>query len=237
MAGLADESPYDEYAGYYAEAHDHVLDRAMIADQRFHLQSVLAKVHAMSMANGLEVRVPLLDRRIMDLAGAMDLRLLNPAPKGPPKLVLRKLAERLGVPQTVAAAAKRGFNIPNSRLLRRELAPLGEDLLNDNADVLAPYLKPDALRRLWRAHRDREANNGFALWPVLTLATWVSGRARRQDPPPPHRPSRSLSRYDPGLPPTRNPGKLCSATGARYPLARAWGISADRCPRGADLAY
>src|SRR3954453_21326226 len=106
MAGLADESPYDEYAGYYAEAHDHVLDRAMIADQRFHLQSVLSKVHAMSMAHGLEVRVPLLDRSIMDLAGAMDLRLLNPAPKGPPKLVLRKLAERLGVPQTVPAAWK-----------------------------------------------------------------------------------------------------------------------------------
>src|SRR5205085_2858909 len=129
----------------YAEDHDNVLDRAMIADQRFHLQSVLAKVDAMSMANSLEVRVPLLDRRIMDLAGKIDVSLLNPAPKGPPKLVLRKLAERLGMPQSVATARKKGFNVPIARLLRRDLAPIGDEVLDRNADVLAPYVVPAAL--------------------------------------------------------------------------------------------
>jgi asparagine synthase (glutamine-hydrolysing) len=178
MAGLAGESPYAEYAGYYAEPHRDVLDRAMIADQRFHLQSVLAKVDAMSMAHSLEVRVPLLDRRVMDLAGTIDVRLLNPAPNGPPKLVLRKLAERLGVPKSVVAARKRGFNVPIARLLRDKLQPLGNELLDRNADVLAPYLKPDSVRGLWRAHRDREADNAFALWPVLTLATWQAGLGR-----------------------------------------------------------
>ena len=59
MADLVCASPYAEYASYYDNASGDVLDRAIIADQRFHLQSILAKVDAMSMAHGLEVRVPL----------------------------------------------------------------------------------------------------------------------------------------------------------------------------------
>ena len=181
MAALIAANPYAEYARYYDEPHDQVLDRAMIADQRFHLQSVLTKVDAMSMAHSLEVRVPLLDRRIMDLAGQIDVSLLNPSPKGPPKYVLRKLAARLGMPTTVAGARKKGFNVPIARLMRRNLMPICQQVLDRDADVLAPYLKPDAVRQLWRAHRDREADNAFALWPILTVATWKAGLARPSD--------------------------------------------------------
>jgi asparagine synthase (glutamine-hydrolysing) len=190
MDGLASATPYAEYAQYYSEPHKDVLDRAMIADQRFHLQSVLAKVDAMSMAHSLEVRVPLLDRRIMDLAGRIDIVLLNPPPSGPPKYVLRKLAERLGMPAGVASARKKGFNVPISRLLRRDLQPIADQVFERNADVLAPFIKPDGVRKLWRAHRERQADNAFALWPILTVATWKLGlavpqkqRAREGAPP------------------------------------------------------
>src|SRR6202012_3129201 len=99
MSDLALTDPFSEYAEYYSEPQGGPpLDRALVADQRFHLQSVLAKVDAMSMAHSLEVRVPILDRRIMDIAGKMDISLLNPSPRGPSKYVLRKLAERLGMP-------------------------------------------------------------------------------------------------------------------------------------------
>ncbi len=185
MGELATASPYAEYARYYDEPHPQVLDRAMIADQRFHLQSVLCKVDAMSMAHSLEVRVPLLDRRIMDLAGQIDVSLLNPSPGGPPKFVLRKLAERLGMPASVAAARKKGFNVPIARLMRHGLMPICQQVLDHDADVLAPYLNPDSVRRLWRAHREREADNAFALWPILTVATWKAGLARPSDRPAP----------------------------------------------------
>jgi asparagine synthase (glutamine-hydrolysing) len=180
MEGLAAASPYTEYAQYYCEPHSEVLDRAMIADQRFHLQSVLTKVDAMSMAHSLEVRVPLLDRRIMELAGQIDVSLMNPPPKGPPKYLLRKLAERLGMPASVASARKRGFNVPIARLMRRDLMSICDQVLDRHADVLAPYLKPEAVRRLWRDHRDEEAENAFALWPILIVATWKAGFARPQ---------------------------------------------------------
>ncbi len=97
----------------------------MIADQRFHLQSVLAKVDAMSMAHGLEVRVPLLDRRVMDLAGKSRRVTAESWPEGPPEYVLRKLAERLGMPRECRMSRKHGFNVPISRLLRRgDLRPI-----------------------------------------------------------------------------------------------------------------
>jgi asparagine synthase (glutamine-hydrolysing) len=183
MMDLVALTPYAEYAGYYSEPQENVLDKAMIADQRFHLQSVLAKVDAMSMAHALEVRVPLLDRRMMDLAGKIDVALLNPAPIGPPKCVLRRLAERLGMPPEVSSARKKGFNVPIARLLRQDLQPIADRVLDRDADIMAPFLLPDGVRKLWRAHRERRADNAFALWPILTVAAWKGGLARPQQQP------------------------------------------------------
>lgn len=177
MTDLLNESPYREYEGIYQNAPGGVIDRALLADQRFHLQSVLTKVDAMSMAHSLEVRVPLLDRRIMDLAGKLSADLLVPR-KGPTKYVLRLLAERLGAPDGVTKGKKRGFNFPISRLLRRDLGQLAENMLSRNADVLAPYVNADAVRRLWEEHRDGDADHAFALWPILTVGVWRSGLAR-----------------------------------------------------------
>jgi asparagine synthase (glutamine-hydrolysing) len=178
MSDLAGADPFSEYAEYYAEPHATVLDRALYADQRFHLQSVLAKVDAMSMAHSLEVRVPILDRRIMDLAGRMDISLLNPAPKGPPKYALRRLAERLGMPASAARSRKRGFNVPIAQLMRRGgLQGICDRVLNRDADVLAPYLKPDPIRALWKDHFESSADNAFALWPILTFGIWKAGLA------------------------------------------------------------
>ncbi|WP_262048699.1 asparagine synthase (glutamine-hydrolyzing) [Bradyrhizobium sp. Bra78] len=178
MVDVAAADPFAEYAEYYSEPHDKVLDRALVADQRFHLQSVLQKVDAMSMAHSLEVRVPILDRRVMDLAGTIDVALLNPWPKGAPKYVLRKLAERLGMPRDAAWSRKRGFNVPIAQLMRRGgLQAICDRVFNQEPDVFAPYLNPDAIRLLWKDHLDRRSDNAFALWPVLTLGIWLMGLA------------------------------------------------------------
>jgi asparagine synthase (glutamine-hydrolysing) len=184
-AGMEDcglTSPYSEYAQDFDAASGSVLDRAMVADQRFHIQSVLMKVDAMSMAHSLEVRVPLLDRRIMELAGRMAVQLLNPR-GGAPKHLLRVLARRLGAPPEVTTERKHGFNVPIARLLRNDLQPLADQILDRDADVLTPYLVADGVRALWRAHRDQKANNAYALWPILTLGTWRAGLARPEKVP------------------------------------------------------
>ena len=169
-------SPFAEYESCADDVAANSLDRWLLSDQRFHIQSVLAKVDAMSMAHGLEVRVPLLDRRIMDFAGRCAGTLLAPS-KGPGKMLLRRAAERLGAPPSVLAGRKKGFNVPIARMLRTVLAPLGDLWLDRNADVLTPYLAAGAVRKMWREHLHRQANHAFAIWPILILAEWL-GSAR-----------------------------------------------------------
>ncbi|KJC49365.1 hypothetical protein UP09_06485 [Bradyrhizobium sp. LTSP885] len=151
-----------------------LLDRCLIADQTYHLPAgLLMKTDAMSMANGVEIRVPFLDRRIMELSGACSSDLIVP-PGGPSKPLLRKALRAKGAAAEVWGAPKRGFNNPLSTLLRGPLRRLAESIFQDSPDILAPYLQPDAVRTLWREHAGLETNHAYALWPLLTFALWRS---------------------------------------------------------------
>jgi len=154
-----------------------LLDRCLLADQTHYLPAdLLAKTDRMSMAHGLELRVPLLDRRVVELAGRLDARLIAPwlgvPGLGAPKRFLRALARRRGLPPAVWRGKKRGFNVPVARLLRGGLRALAERMLEREADRLHPFLDPDGVRLLWRAHAAGAANHGYALWALLSFAVW-----------------------------------------------------------------
>jgi asparagine synthase (glutamine-hydrolysing) len=150
-----------------------LVDRCLVADQRFHLPSgLLMKADAMSMAHSLELRVPFLDRRIMDFAGRCQSSLLTPL-RGASKRLLRSALERYHAPADVIADRKRGFNTPLARLLRTSLSGLAQRHFAAEVDRLAPYLAPDVVRRLWIEHKDRRANHAYTLWPILTFAIWL----------------------------------------------------------------
>jgi asparagine synthase (glutamine-hydrolysing) len=177
---LVDLDPFDEYRDILASESGTLVDRCLVADQRFHLPGgLLLKSDAMSMAHGLELRVPLLDRRIMEFAGRIDTCLLL-SRKGDSKRILRAAAERLGAPETVVSASKRGFNTPLARLLRADLRPLAEDCFDKAADRLTPWLEPNTVRRLWREHRDATVNHDYTLWPILNLSLWLDETGRQQ---------------------------------------------------------
>jgi hypothetical protein len=52
------------------------------------------------------------------------------------------------------------------------LRGLGEELLVNRAEDLAPLLNPAAVRRHWHDHCSGAANHGYGLWALLTLASW-----------------------------------------------------------------
>ncbi|QPF86897.1 asparagine synthase (glutamine-hydrolyzing) [Bradyrhizobium genosp. L] len=151
-----------------------LLDRCLIADQTYHLPAgLLMKTDAMSMANGVEIRVPFLDRRIMELSGACSAELIV-QPGGPTKPLLRQALRDKGAAAAIWQAPKRGFNNPLSGLLRGALRPLAERTFERSTDIFAPYLQPDAVRALWREHADLKTNHAYALWPLLSFALWRS---------------------------------------------------------------
>jgi asparagine synthase (glutamine-hydrolysing) len=161
----------DEYAAALG-TEGSAMDRALVADQRYYLPGdMLMKTDSMSMAHGVEVRVPFLDRRIMEFANGLDATLISPF-CGPDKRLLRTYLETRGLPVSLTRGRKKGFNIPVASYLRHGLRPLGEKLLDREADCLAPFLRPDAVRRLWRSHIDGNSRSSYTLWTFLTLATW-----------------------------------------------------------------
>ena len=172
---LVDVSPMTGYRKAIEHADGpSLLDRCLIADQTYHLPAgLLMKTDAMSMANSVEIRVPFLDRRIMELSGACSLDLIVP-PGGPTKPLLREALREKGAAAAIWDAPKRGFNNPLSGLLRGPLRSLSETIFQNSPDVFSPYLQPDAVRTLWREHASLKTNHAYALWPLLTFALWRS---------------------------------------------------------------
>jgi asparagine synthase (glutamine-hydrolysing) len=160
--------PLAGYADAWRSAEGSTIDRSLMADQCYYLPAdMLTKVDRTSMAYGLEVRVPLLDRRMAELAASIRASVLYPA-RGPTKAVLRG-ARRLGAPEPIVTAPKHGFNVPINRLLAGALSPLADRLCGADADVFAPFLRPDAVRDLWRQHKSRRIDHGYVIWTLLTL--------------------------------------------------------------------
>lgn len=174
---LLDELHRDPFSGYAKAFHSssgNVTDRAMLADQSYYLPGdMLVKADRISMAHGLEVRVPLLDRRIMDFAAELDPKLFFGADGRATKQVLRATLRTLMAPEIIASARKRGFNVPMNLLLRGALRPMAEHYLTTNADIFRPFLRADTVRLFWRQHASGSIDRKYLLWTLLTLAVWL----------------------------------------------------------------
>lgn len=164
---LLGEDPFRGYKAELESAEGDLLDRCLLADQRWHLPGgLLLKSDAMSMAQSLELRVPLLDRRIMDFAGRCRADLLLSG-RGEKKALLRRLARRMEAPEAVTEGAKRGFNAPLAGLLRQELRPIAERIFERDADALDPFIVANEARLLWREHAEGRRDHSYAIWPIL----------------------------------------------------------------------
>ena len=174
MAEIAHQSPLSVYEDYMINGKSSkIIDNALIADQSHYLAAdMLRKVDAMSMAHSVEVRVPFLDRRIMEFAGKLHTSLLCPD-LGQNKNVLRKLLSKQGAPEVLTQNPKRGFNIPIANLLRGELVPLCENILIKDVERFKPFFRPEAIISLWHEHFNCKANHSYTLWALLTLGVWL----------------------------------------------------------------
>ena len=156
--------------GYDAPG-DSVLGRALLADQMYYLPAdMLMKGDRMSMAHGLELRVPFLDRRIMDFAGTLHPSLLLQGTTT--KALLRRAASASGAPHSLSNRGKTGFNLPINQLLRGPLQTLAQRTFTENADVFSPCMKPDGVRSLWAQHSAGQTNHNYVLWSLLVFSLW-----------------------------------------------------------------
>ncbi len=124
---------------------------------------ILPKVDIASMACGLEVRCPFLDARVVEAALSIPMRFRMG------KRILRKAFQDL-VPRSILARRKRGFGIPVSAWLRRELRPMLEDAMASLGR--RGLFETSEIRRLHSEHLSGRADHGARLWLLLVLELW-----------------------------------------------------------------
>jgi len=150
------------------------LDRMQARDLRHYLpDDVLTKVDRASMACGLEVRVPLLDHRLLEVAFAATADQRIRLGKG--KQLLRRVLGRHLPASLFATKAKMGFAAPIDSWLRGPLKDWARDLLDPEHLGRQGLFNPRAVARCWQDHCDGRRKHHHTLWNVLIFQAW-SGR-------------------------------------------------------------
>jgi len=148
------------------------VERMMLVDTASVLpDQMLVKVDRASMAVALEVRVPLLDHRLLEWSWRQPTAIRTSGGVG--KVVLRRVAERV-LPHDIVRRPKMGFDPPLGGWLRNELRPWAQDLLAAPRCVEAGWLEGSALRAAWSQHLAGRRNNEYPLWAVLMLEQWLA---------------------------------------------------------------
>lgn len=135
---------------------------------------ILTKVDRASMATSLEVRVPLIDHRVVAFAFGVPEDQLVAGGKG--KRPLRAVLARY-VPERLFDRPKMGFGVPIGRWLRGPLRAWAEDLLSPSALAAHGLFDEPILRQRWAEHVSGRRNWQHALWAVLQFQGWY--RANR----------------------------------------------------------
>ncbi len=153
-----------------APAHD-ALSRVLYLDSKTYLPGdILTKVDRMSMATSLEVRVPMLDHVFLEWVTALAPRWKMP--QGSQKFILRKLAERVGVPAEVLNRPKQGFALPLGHWMRNELKEMVQTILLEARTLQRGYFNPKGVRRMLEEHFNRRRDHSARLWRLLVFELW-----------------------------------------------------------------
>ncbi len=130
----------------------------------------LVKVDRASMAYGLEVRPPLLDHELLELAATIPSNLKIRG--GQTKWILKQACRDL-LPADLLTRKKRGFEIPIDGWLRGELAPMFRDLVLDARGPAADLLDRRRVSALFEDHQRGRGRHGAILWSLLVLSKWA----------------------------------------------------------------
>lgn len=155
---------------YRHSAGRHPLLRMMYLDIKTWLpDDLLIKADKMTMSTSIELRVPFLDHRLVELGARLPpgqrLRGLRTKP-------LLKRAVAPWLPPAIVERPKMGFPTPLARMFRGELRALLGDTLGSQRSLERGYFRPERVRQLLSEHLDGRADHHRVLWQLLVLEEW-----------------------------------------------------------------
>jgi len=132
----------------------------------------------LSMAHSLEVRVPYLDRTVVEYVQRLgaNLKVRN----GSRKWLHRRVCQSY-LPPGILKRKKRGFaaNVVDE-WFRSSLDGKLPDVLLDKSSLMFELLKPKAVRKLLGAHQSRRQDNHKLLFSLVMFEQWLRGARSRQ---------------------------------------------------------
>ncbi|MCU1384013.1 MAG: asparagine synthetase [Acidobacteria bacterium] len=147
------------------------VQRAEYADLKVYMPNdPLVKVDRMSMAHALEVRCPLLDRRVVELAFRIPAERKQQGGQG--KALLRALARRR-LPGKLWQLPKRGFTAPIGEWIAGPNAAQFRDEVLDRGAAIAQHVDVRELERRLAVHRTGQSDHAYALWAAWVLERWL----------------------------------------------------------------
>jgi asparagine synthase (glutamine-hydrolysing) len=130
---------------------------------------ILVKVDRMSMANSIEVRVPLLDHVLVEFVSNIPVEQRFPrwCLKG---LLKNMMADKL--PKSILRHRKHGFNVPVSSWFRGDLNEFTREILLDGAAKRSGYWNTTEMESVLKKHGKGFQNYGSTIWATLVLELW-----------------------------------------------------------------
>ena len=158
------------FAACLPEESRDVLTQALVFEATSKLTGdMLVKVDRMSMANSLEVRCPLLDHVLADLAASVPLawKIKNGAGK---QILLKAMNGRL--PPALVNRPKQGFGVPLASWFRGPLRSFVRDHLIGGRCCQRGIVSPAFLNYLLEEHDSGRRDNYHSMWTLLMLELW-----------------------------------------------------------------
>lgn len=169
------------------------INRSLYFEAKTFLHGLLVMEDKLSMAHGMEMRVPMLDNDLVDFAMRVpvSLKLLNlqdvvrlnenqPGDKAAVycrqtndgKVLLRKALERY-MPHEVTSAVKQGFSAPDASWFKGEsLDYVRREILGDSARIY-DFLDPPVVHELVNEHLEGRQNRRLLIWSLLSVEWWL----------------------------------------------------------------
>jgi len=146
-----------------------ILDQMLYIDTKTWLpDDLLIKADKMTMANSLELRVPLLDHRLLEFAASLPPHYkLN----GFSLKYIWKKALSKRVPDKILKRRKAGFPVPYEFWLRNNLKDQVRTILTDRKTIDRGYFRKTAVEKLIQANSD-SGSHSKAVFSLVALELW-----------------------------------------------------------------
>ena len=149
---------------------DHPMSLVQYLDMKTYLVGdILTKVDRASMAHSLEVRVPLLDHKLVEWMSGLppELKLKN----GEGKYIFKKALETQ-LPKDILYRKKMGFSIPLGSWFKGPLKERVKDSLLSDDFLDNGYFNADFIRRKVKQHNTGQRDNSAMIWQLMMYASF-----------------------------------------------------------------